>query len=240
MNCGFVYVRERRSSAEIAKAWDDIWGGGYSSEWPAVQARLFYVAEYLHQLIDLEGKSICDIGAGEGTFMDMCRERLAFPFGIEPDRNNCRMLAAKGHSYFTGTVEDYTPTHQFDLVTLNWTLENTGDCIGVLRKAREFLKPDGHICVATGSRILVPFKKPLHTYFSSNPPDLHCFRFSAVTLEAILAKAGFGFQKKNDYDVNDWLVMTAKPANSIFDQNCWPDNPAEVLAFFERWEREWP
>ena len=80
-------------------------------------------------------------------------------------------------------IEDFKSDRQFDIVTLNWTLENTGDCMDVLERARKLLNPDGHICVATGSRILVPFKKPLSTYFSDNPADLHCFRWSANSLE---------------------------------------------------------
>ena len=33
-------------------------------------------------------------------------------------------------------------------------------------RGAEVLKPGGAVVVATGSRILMPFKKPLHMYFS--------------------------------------------------------------------------
>ena len=31
--CGFVHVKERRPPAEVAAAWDDIYGEGYTSAW---------------------------------------------------------------------------------------------------------------------------------------------------------------------------------------------------------------
>lgn len=244
-NCGFVFVPERRTSAEIAAAWDDIWGEGYTSEWPAVKARLYYVAEYLDQLIGLSGKTLLDIGAGEGTFLDFADEHIdgcgEGVVGLEPDAKNCLKISDRGLPWYCGTIEEYKPATRFDVVTLNWTLENTGDCIGVLKKARELLKPDGHICVATGSRILVPYKKPFSSYFSDNPADLHCFRWSANSLQAALIKAGFGPATMNYYAQEDWLVAVASPDEpppECFNPN--HDDPKEVLAFFERWKEQWP
>lgn len=242
MNCGFVYVRERRTPAEIAKAWDDIWGEGYTSAWPAVKARLTYVAEHLDQTIGLAGKTLLDIGAGEGTFLEYTRELKADGLGLEPDEHNCRHLRRKGFPYFEGTIEELQTNRRFDIVTLNWTLENTGDCIGVLKKAWELLKPDGHICVATGSRILVPFKKPFSSYFSDNPPDLHCFRFSAASLWHALVNAGFGDPTFNDFEGDDWLVAISRSIETQDGQmfTVPADYPNEVLGFFDAWEKQWP
>jgi hypothetical protein len=51
-NCGFVYVPERRTEQEIADAWThQIFGDGYTSTWPLVRARLFYVAQILHDFL---------------------------------------------------------------------------------------------------------------------------------------------------------------------------------------------
>src|SRR3990167_8461070 len=65
-NCGFVHVKERRSTGEIALAWDKLWGDAYDSKWPGVKARLYYVAEWFDQKFGWAGKRALDIGAGGG------------------------------------------------------------------------------------------------------------------------------------------------------------------------------
>src|SRR5256714_4064521 len=68
--CGFVYVRARRSSEEIARVWsEEIYGDVYTAiKNPAMMARQTFVAEFLASRVDLVGRKVCDIGAGEGFF----------------------------------------------------------------------------------------------------------------------------------------------------------------------------
>ncbi len=242
MNCGFVYVRERRSPEEIAKAWDGIWGEGYSSAWPAVKARLTYVAEWLDETIGLEGKSVLEIGAGEGSFLDLVRNKGAYPVGIEPFGGNVEQIRAKDIFCHHGTAESIE-AGKHDIVCLLWTLENTGDCIGVLKRARGFLNHGGIVVVATGSRILVPFKKPMSSYFSTNPMDTHCFRFSGSTLATAMCRAGLEHTEINRYWESDWMVMTGELPDGDSLVECYgdlQDDPRKVLQFFRSWEELFP
>ena len=242
MKCGFIYVRNRRSSAEVAKSWDDIWGEGYTSEWPAVKARLFYVAEWLDQTIGLEGKLLLDIGAGEGTFLKMAREKGANVIGLEPSSKNAYYMNEVGIPCGVGTVENYDFFDKYDIITILWTLENCADCIGMLKRARELLKPDGHIVVATGSRILVPYKKPLSKYFSDNPPDTHCFRFSEGSLVRAGDHAGLATTDVNSWQDSDWLVMIFghKEHEPSLHKTWRYDELQEVLDFFQSWSEQFP
>jgi 2-polyprenyl-3-methyl-5-hydroxy-6-metoxy-1,4-benzoquinol methylase len=239
MGCGFVYVRRRRTSEEVAKSWDDIWGEGYTSEWPAVKARLFYVAEWLDQTIGLKGKSLLEIGAGEGTFLAMARDRGTWPpCGIEPSKVNVQRMRDKNIECWEATAERCELEQKFDVVCLLWTLENCADCIGMLKRAREWLKPDGYLVVATGSRILVPFKKPMSSYFSDNPADTHCFRFSAETLASAFYVSGFELTEPiNRYRDSDALVLIGGLAEP---NRYWADYPQEVLDFFKSWSEQFP
>lgn len=240
MGCGFVYVRERRTSTEVAKSWDDIWGEGYTSEWPAVKARLFYVAEWLDQTIGLKGKSLFDIGAGEGTFLKMARERGALSHGIEPCRENFDKLHKLGFIVSNSTIEQFAARPDYDFVTILWTLENCADCIGMLKRARELLKPDGVVVVATGSRILVPFKKPLSMYFSKNPADTHCFRFSENSLIRAGNCGGIHAEETNFCDDSDWLVMRFEQGIEDANYEWLYDDPQKVLDFFQSWSEQFP
>ena len=143
-----------------------------------------------------------------------------------------------GARAYCQTVEDPVPDEKFDVVTILWTLENCQDCMRMLRFAGECLEPEGQLLVATGSRILVPFKKLLSTYLSKNPADTHCFRWSAATLERALVKTGFRIQSANDYMQSDCLAMVVTVGNAAPVRT--PDAPRAVADFFNRWDREFP
>ena len=108
----------------------------------------------------------------------------------------------------------------------------------MLRFAGECLKPDGQIMVATGSRILVPFKKPLSNYFSENPADTHCFRWSEKTLARVLNNSDFWLQASNDHVQSDCLIMVGGRGYCI--KAPFADRATAVIDFFNRWDREFP
>jgi SAM-dependent methyltransferase len=237
--CGFVYVRDRRSAAEIAADWSNVYGEGYDPDgWPAVKARLYYVREWIDTEYALYG-TLLDIGAGTGTFLGIVREAdaLISVTGLEPST-----AGFNSGDIRHGSVEDDLDLGQFDLVTICWTLENCHDPIKMLDYARRRCKPDGRVIVATGSRILVPFKKPLSKYLGDNAPDLHCFRWSITTLAAAFAKAGLKMERINPYMECDWMVAAAQPLPEGTPVKPHPpfDSPQDVANFFKDWQRTWP
>lgn len=243
-NCGFVYVRNRRSIDRIADAWSkEIYQKGYTARIPAVVARQTYVAEFIDTTIGLKGKSVCDIGGGEGQFLEIIRAPAygAEAFGIEPSQQNCQLMTDAKIDNFHGTIEEYIASgaeRRFDIVTVMWTMENTQDCRGMLNAAYDLLKDGGHLMIATGSRILVPFKKPLHKYFMKNAADTHCFRSSANTLQGLMAVSGFKMTEVNRFIDTDYLTMIGQKTDRSADIPWQGDNWEEVIDFFNRWDKE--
>ena len=246
-NCGFVYVRKRRSSNEIARMWsEEIYGDIYTAvNNPAMISRQTFVTRFLLNEVNINNKTICDIGAGEGLFL---KQVLSFKkakdvFGIEPSKKNCKLLKDQNISHFNGTIEEYLNNKEykdkkFDIVSIMWTLENCLSCIDMLRGAYDILNENGKIIVATGSRILVPFKKPLFLYLSKNPLDSHSFRFSFNSLKTALAKTSFETIKHNRYIDNDILCIIAQKKERNKEIVFENDNPNKVLDFFNRWHQD--
>lgn len=204
------------------------------------------MADTIETEIGLRNKRLCDISSGEGQFLQIARshEYNANLFAIEPSTDDCRLLDSLEIENFNGTIETFSSSRLpdtnrvSDIVTVMWTLENCHDCRALINNAWEMLDSDGHIVVATGSRILVPFKKTLNIYFSYNLSDTHCFRFSANTLQGLLMNCGFEITIVNRYMHTDWLVVIGRKIHKDSSVSWTKDDPQQVLDFFDRWDQE--
>lgn len=244
--CGLVYLKQRRSPDEVAASWSEqIFGDDYTARIPAVKARHVFVAEFIDVHLGLRGKEVCDIGTGEGQFLEIIRreEYGALVFGTEATGAYCETLRKAGIRCFNGTAEKFVESaegqaYRADIVTMMWTLECSASSRNLLSAAYRLLREGGHVVVATGSRILVPFRKPLGLYLRTNPADTHPVRFSAQTLRGILAVSGFDVIHESRYLDTDWLCMIgrkAAPGQHIPWQG---DDYRKVEDFFERWHAE--
>ncbi|MEQ8227233.1 MAG: class I SAM-dependent methyltransferase [Rhodospirillales bacterium] len=254
-SCGMVQVAHRKTPEGIRAAWADemyradektrLSDTTYTARMPAVHARQTFAADFIDEAVSFRGKSICDLGAGEGDFLEMLQSEeygAAEVFAIEPSHANCRILGERGIANFVGIAEEYVDQvsdHEgtFDVVTIIWTLENCHSASDVMDAAWRLCKPGGHVAVATGSRILVPFKKPLQYYIGPNA-DVHPYHFSARTLEGYMAQAGFKKTDVNRFIDSDYLVMVGEKTGRSAPITWKGDNATAVLGFFERWDRE--
>ena len=248
-NCGFVYVPYRRTSEEIATSWnDDLFQKSYTAKIPYVLARLTYVHGYIMDTIGLDGKSLCDIGAGEGVFLDICKRdtKEVSLFGVEPSEFNCNIMEKNNHPNFLGTIEEYRENpkfadRKFDIVTIMWTLEACFGCKEMMQIAHDMLNDDGVVVVATGSRLMVPYKKNLTDYLGPNPADTHSFRFSPNSLGNLMKVTGFKPEGINRYHDGEFLVSVGRKTDlnqKAGTHNLKKDDPKLVCEFFERWDHE--
>jgi SAM-dependent methyltransferase len=244
---GLVFVKERRSSEQVAKEWSktvfakEIGDGKYTSRVPIMRSRHFLVADTADSVFGLSNKRICDIGAGEGEFLKMCANYFsAIPFGVEPSDENCAGMTDANLLNYTGTIENFAETYDgepFDAVFLTWTLCNCSNAIDAIAAAKKILKPGGRIVIGESSRILVPFKKPLFNVYSDLvKSDLHPWFFSVNTLSTLLRVFNLSIEYVNrHYDQNDLIVIAR---NDVSTEDFLFDNYSEVIDYFERWHTE--
>lgn len=249
-SCGLVYCNERRNQEELKKEWgSNLYKNKfdrktYDSSIPAVIARLTYAFEFLKNNTSLKNKKICDVGAGKGEFLDMFKnlKNNNNLYGVELSKENCSLLKKKKIKNFMGPIEDF-PLKQnkntFDIISLNWTLEAMQFAKKSVQICHQLLKKNGLILVSTGSRILVPFKKPLQHYMSDkNFTDIHPYHFSVNSLKVLLKNNGFDSFVVNSYIDTDYLCIIAKKTSIPLKQEKRCDDSKKVKSFFQRWHKE--
>lgn len=248
--CGFVYCHERRPSIEIKNDWkfklykNKFDKNTYDSNIPAVIARLTYAFEFLKNNVDLKNKSLCDVGAGKGEFIVFARNANLTEenYGIEMSIENAKILKKKKIKFSNLSLEDFVKSNsnrQFDIISLNWTLENMQSAKECIENCNRLLKKEGRLLISTGSRILVPFKKPLKYYIpKDNPIDVHPFHFSANSLKTLLNNYGFGDFILNRFIDSEYLCIIAKKLKVKNSKKKMCDDPKKVHEFFRRWHKE--
>jgi len=242
---GLVSTIKRRSSKEIANEWSQkIFGkkftkSTYTAKIPAVIARQTYVLETLLSQLPVRKKSLCDLGAGEGDFLNMLKKKIATSlFAVEPSSINSKLLAKNEIKNFCGTIEEFVTkknVKQFDILTMMWTLCNTSSCMDVIKAANDMCKKNGHILIAESSRMLVPYKKPIQMYFAKGNPDIHPFHFSKNSLCNLLILNKFKPVYINRYIDSDVLIVIAKKTDNVEKKELKIDDYKKVKSFFSSW-----
>lgn len=191
--------------------------------------------------LNLKNKILADFGAGEGLFLDMLKKKkiLKKIFGVEPSIKNCKKLNKLNISSINSTIEELEYSKKIskpNIATIMWTLCNCSNPYKVIKTIYKFLKPNGYLVVAEGSRIMVPFKKPINMYIGNKmSPDLHPFHFSKNSLCNLLLLNKFKITYVNRFLDSDVLLIIAKKDNKINKKDIKIDNYKLVKSFFYDW-----
>tara|TARA_Y100000817_G_scaffold298071_1_gene274956 strand:- start:629 stop:1498 length:870 start_codon:yes stop_codon:yes gene_type:complete len=239
---GLVSVVKRRSSKKISEEWNKNYGKdkNYNPKIPAIISRVTYTAETIASKINLRSKSLVDLGAGDGVLLKILKDKklLKKLFGVEPSQKNCEQIKKYKIKSYTGTIEEFASStnKKFDIGTILWTLCACSNPTEIIKSASKVLKSDGYLVIAEGSRILVPYKKPIQMYFGSKQaPDLHPFHFSKNSLVNLLALNKFKTVFINRYIDTDYLVVIAKKVKSVPKRDIKLDDYKKVKSFFKDW-----
>lgn len=181
--CGFVSL----STAVLA---DDYYSDYVNAPSSSPQMLAFLTAqarEFVHRY-DLVGRSIVEVGCGDGGFLAQLRDAGAFCLGIEPSDEQrklalARQLNVEGGLLTKDRVLDGSP---FDAFVTRQVFEHVEDMHSFLGAIRAHLKPGGVGLVE------VPHLDTLlaqSRFFDFIPEHLNYF--SPITLRLVLELAGF-------------------------------------------------
>ncbi|HPN83947.1 MAG TPA: class I SAM-dependent methyltransferase, partial [Victivallales bacterium] len=110
-----------------------------------------YIADaerWLSQLSDtyaVQGKTILDIGCGEGYFLKKCLEKNAIVYGVEPHKLTRERLIKDGFEVYE--KNSLAGNKKFDIATCMHVLEHIPDPISFLKEISKLVKKGGRIFV---------------------------------------------------------------------------------------------
>ncbi len=155
-NCGLRFIGRILSQAEYAERYNDTeaYGNYVALEWAELGAagrrRRWLASIGRHVRESGRPLRLLDVGCGSGDFLADAR---SFGFEIEGLElsSAAAQIALRDHGIrLTRTaVEDYQPTHPFDVVTSFGVLEHVLDPLALLRHMARLTAPDGIILVYT-------------------------------------------------------------------------------------------
>jgi 2-polyprenyl-6-hydroxyphenyl methylase/3-demethylubiquinone-9 3-methyltransferase len=150
-----VDVQELSKFGDLAHKWWD-----KTSEFKPLHDINPLRLNYIHQAVNLQGKSILDVGCGGGILSESMAQKGATVTGI--DLGDKALKVAQLHSLESGVAVDYQlisvealaeqQPESFDVVTCLEMLEHVPDPASIVAACARLVKPNGHVFFSTINR----------------------------------------------------------------------------------------
>lgn len=190
-HCGFVYANPRWSDEELIDAYTAVQDDTYLTE---REGRELTFAKHLQAMEKYtgpgDGRSLLDIGAYIGVFVETAAAAGWDAWGVEPSDWAAAEAKRQGLSVIQGTQDapELAGKH-FDVVTMWDVIEHVDDPNGEIAKAYQLLNPGGWLALHT-----MDVDSLTARIMGSRWPwymDMHLYYFSQKSLAAMLVKNGF-------------------------------------------------
>lgn len=153
--CGFKHLDPIPSNKELQDYYDKHYYQAAKPEYleedrlEAVHRNIFFDQRINFFLRNAPGKSILDIGCGDGLFLGRAKEKGFEVLGVEPSEQASALGIKNGIDIFYGTLDDFVVNNirQFDIVHLKNVLEHVNEPIKVIELCYSLLVPGGIIYI---------------------------------------------------------------------------------------------
>ncbi len=189
--CGYVYASPRWSDEELLAAYTAVEDETYVHERAGRELTFRKHLQALEKVVGpANGRSLLDIGAYIGVFVQVAAQRGWDAWGVEPSDWAAAEAQRQGLNVIAGT--QFAPEltgRQFDVITMWDVIEHVTDPKGEIRHARELLRPGGVLVLHT-----MDIDSLLARLMGTHWPwlmDMHLHYFSQKTMRAMLEDVGF-------------------------------------------------
>ncbi len=135
-------------------------------------------------------KSVFDIGAATGYFLDLAKQLGWKTAGSEISAYAANQATAKGHQVWQGELPQLEIGEKFGVVTMWDVLEHLRDPHGYLQKVNNLLHDDGLLLINTIDRQSL-WARLWGRYWNMIIPPEHLVYYSKVGLQKLLEQNGF-------------------------------------------------
>lgn len=103
------------------------------------------------RMLPTDRPRILDVGGGTGEVSSAFVRKggAAGALVVDPDEASIAAARARGLEGFAGTIEQFETAERYDLVLMLNLIEHVADPVGIMRKARELVSPQGLIWLQT-------------------------------------------------------------------------------------------
>lgn len=189
--CGHVYANPRWSGDEILQAYTAVTDQTYVQERAGRELTFQKHLRAMEKRVgQANGRSLLDVGAYIGVFVETAAEAGWQACGVEPSAWAAALAQQQGLNVIHGTQDaPELAGQQFDVVTMWDVIEHVADPSGEIGKAYGLLKPGGWVVIHT-----MDITSLVARLMGARWPwlmDMHIHYFSQKTLRKMLEKNGF-------------------------------------------------
>lgn len=153
-------------------------------------------------------KTVLDIGAGAGSFLDSLLGIASRTIAVEPNGIFSNYMSERHITYPYSHVALENEKEKVDIVTSFAVIEHLDDPLSVLKDANKLLTPGGKIILSTPNHddLLLELLPEYRSFFYR---IVHKWYFNRKSLKNILEKSGFSniqFVYQQRYDLSNMLV----------------------------------
>lgn len=181
-----IYAQDYFTGAERGYGYVD-----YDTDKQAMEKVFIGYLKQLENLLTKTNRSILDIGAATGYFLDLARRQGWETAGIEISDYAAKVARQRGLDVKTGVVgQDLFPVSFFDVITMWDVLEHVRDPRSDLTRVYRLLRPGGLLLINTpnsGSFLA----RLLGTGWHLLVPPEHLHYFTPKSLALLLEQLGF-------------------------------------------------
>ena len=190
-HCGHVYANPRWAEDEVVAAYTAVEDETYVVERSGRELTFDKHLAALEQHVGpANGRSLLDVGAYIGVFVEVAQANGWQACGIEPSAWAAAEAQRRGLNVIQGTQDaPALQGSQFDVITMWDVIEHVAEPLTEVQKAHQLLKPGGWLVIHT-----MDVHSPVARLMGSRWPwlmDMHLHYFSQQSMAYMLENVGF-------------------------------------------------
>tara|TARA_B100000945_G_scaffold319145_1_gene325715 strand:+ start:1688 stop:2614 length:927 start_codon:yes stop_codon:yes gene_type:complete len=176
---------------------------------------IFYNEKYdlFEKYLKKKSPSILDVGSGLGFFLQCGKNRGWDILGVEASIESYNYCIDNGLKIVNQYLDDknYKKLGSFDVVHMHEVIEHLPDPIKIIRTAKEMLKPNGLLCIASPNDFnplqnAFVNKKNSFKWWISPPEHINYFNFNSM--KKVLEDNGFNvIEQTSTFPLEFFLLM---------------------------------